>query len=250
MVDEKKELLIHPMFAESSNTMGRQFSVKLTLAALVAFMPVRAEDLPNAVELLRASRMAESAQEWQLKGDIRLGSVRTPIRLTMSQGTIRYDFLDNGDSITLKLGDKGSTLEEKRGGKSVKVRNEAQVRGTDMRYEDLALRFLYWKDAKVLGDEMAEGAKCWKIEARPPKGESQYSRVLLWVGKDSGALMRAESYDANNKWARRFRVVGVMKEKGYWLLKKMSVESADGVKGEDPQPTYLEIKDVEKGPQG
>lgn len=241
--------------------MGRQFSVKLLLAAagwgMIAgsMTPAHAaEQYPDAVELLRMSRQTESAQEWQLKGELRLGSVHTPLRLTMSKGQVTYVFLDNGDSITLKLGEKGSTLEEKRGGKQGKVgpaRFDDQVRGTDIRYEDLALRFLYWKDAKVIDDELSGGVRCWKVEARPPgKNESQYSRVLLWIGKENGALMRAESYDANNKWARRFEVRDVMKRNGFWLLKKMRIESADGLKRDDPQPTYLIIDEVEKGPQG
>ncbi len=240
--------------------MGRRFSVKLLLVAatwavmLFSGMPVAAADTPpDARELLREARVLQSSQEWQLLGQLRVNSDKQPIRVTLANGSIRYEFLDNGDSITLKLGEKGSTLEEKRGGKTAKVtpaRFDAQVRGTDIRYEDLALRFLYWNDAKVIGDALFRSRSCWKVEVRPPgKGESQYSRVVLWIAKEDGALMKAESFDANDKWARRFQVVDVMKHNGFWLLKKLSVESAEG-RFTDPQPTYLEIKEVEKGPQG
>jgi hypothetical protein len=216
-------------------------------------MTFAADAVPDGRQLLRDARMMQSSQEWQLLGQVRMGSQKQPMRMTIDNGSIRYEFLDNGDTITLKLGEKGSTLEERRGGKTAKVtpaRFDAQVRGTDIRYEDLALRFLYWTDAKVLGDELSGGRSCWKVEVRPPgKNESQYSRVVLWIGKEDGALMKAESFDTNDKWARRFQVVDVMKHHGFWLLKKMRVESAEG-RFTDPQPTYLEIKDVEKGPTG
>lgn len=221
-------------------------------ALLLGPLTVRGEETPDARELLRMARMTQGTQEWRLLGQVRVGSTKQPIRLVLDKGEIRYEFLDNGDSISLKLGEKGSTLEEKRGGKQAKVspaRFDAQVRGTDIRYEDLALRFLYWTDAKVVGDGLLSSHSCWKVEVRPPaKGESLYSRVVLWIGKDDGALMKAESFDANDKWARRFLVTGVMKRNGYWLLQQMRVESADG-RFSDPQPTYLEIKDVEKEPE-
>ena len=80
---------------------------------------------------------------------------------------------------------------------------------------------------------------------RPPNGrESQYNRVMLWIGKDDGALMKAESYDEAGKWARRFTVISVMKRDGYWLLRQIRIESA--ARAGSSSPTYLEIEDVEK----
>jgi len=237
--------------------MGPRFSVKLllaVLAAMVIFMgpaPLRAEASPDALEILRGARMTQGAQEWQLRGQLRIGTSKQPLRLTLDQGSIQYEFLDNGDTITLRLGEKGSTLEEKKGGKVAKVGSakfDAAVRGTDIRYEDLALRFLYWKDAKVVGDDFFRSNSCWKVEVRPPgKGESQYSRVLLWISKGDGALMKAESFNENNKWARRFEVVAGMKKNGFWVLQELRVMSSEG-RLTDPQPTYLEILEVEKGP--
>lgn len=214
--------------------------------------PAQAGEAPDAREILRAARLTQSAQEWQLRGKILVGRVSQPLRLILNEGTIRYEFLENGDSITLRLGEKTSTLQETRDGKTGKIapaRFDDVVRGTDIRYEDLAFRFLYWSDAKVLGDELYRARSSWKIEVRPPKGESQYSRVLLWIAKDGGDLMKAESFDAKDQWARRFTVIGAMKRDGHWLLQKLRIESADGRKS-DPQPTYLIIDDVEKKSKG
>lgn len=237
--------------------MRGHFSVKLTLTAAMAVVMVfssltrarGADEAPDARELLKAARLTQGAQELRLIGSLRVGSKEQPFRLVLDQGAIHYEFLDNGDMITLRLGEKTSTLEEKRGGKTGKVtaaRFDDPVRGTDIRYEDIAMRFLYWTDAKVIGSGTISGMSCWQVEVRPPsKNESQYSRVVLWIGKKEGALMKAESFDANNNWARRFAVRNTMKRDGSWLLKQMRIESADGRKS-DPQPTYLEIDDLEE----
>ena len=227
------------------------FRVKSILAAaFLALAPaVRAEDPPPALELLKSVRLAQSAQEWKLTGRIRFGSKKTPFRLTLEKGAIRYDFTDTGDTLTLRLGENSSTLEETKGGRTGRVtaaKFDAPVHDTDISYEDLALRFLYWRDANVLGTDMIAAHRCWKVEARPARAnDSQYARVVLWIGREDGALMKAESYDADGKWVRRFTVREVMKREGYWLLKQMVIEKASRG-GRDPKPTYLEIEDAKK----
>jgi len=217
--------------------------------ALVPALSVRAEDPPPALELLKSVRIAQSAQEWKLTGRIRTGSKKTPFRLTLEKGAIRYEFTDNSDTLTLRLGEKGSTIEERKDGKTARVpatKYDAPVHGTDISYEDLSLRFLYWHDANVLGGDMIAAHRCWKVEARPAAAnDSQYARVVLWIGRDDGALMKAESYDSAGKWVRRFTVREVMKREGYWLLKQMVIEKASRG-GADPKPSYLEIEEAEK----
>ena len=227
------------------------FRVKSILAAAcLALAPaVRADDPPSAQELLKSVRIAQSSQDWKLTGRIRVGSKKIPFRLALEKGAIRYEFSDTGDILTLRLGEKSSTLEETKGGKTGRVaaaRFDTPVNGTDISYEDLSLRFLYWRDANVLGTGMISANSCWKVEARPTNAnDSQYARVVLWIGRDDGALMKAESYDASGKWVRRFTVTSVMKRDGYWLLKQMRIESSHG-RSADPKPTYLEIEDVVK----
>lgn len=225
--------------------------VKSILAAVaIALVPVlRADDPPpDARDLLKSVRIAQSAQDWKLTGRLRTGNRKHPFRLDLEKGAIRYEFIDTGDTITLRLGEKGSTLEETKGGKTGRItaaKFDAPVRDTQISYEDLALRFLYWTDATVTGSGLIAAHSCWKVEVRPPnRKESQYNRVMLWIGKDDGALMKAESYDDAGKWARRFTVIGVMKRDGYWLLKQMRIESA--ARASTSSPTYLEIEDVEK----
>ena len=222
----------------------------LAAACLALALSARADDPPpSAKELLKSVRIAQSSQDWKLTGRIRVGSKKIPFRLALEKGAIRYEFTGTGNIITLRLGEKSSTLEETKGGKTGRVtpaKFDAPVHDTDISYEDLAMRFLYWSDANVLGTGMISANSCWKVEVRPANvNDSQYARVVLWIGRDDKALMKAESYDASGKWARRFTVTSVMKREGYWMLKQMRIESAHG-RSVDPKPTYLEIEDVEK----
>ena len=118
-----------------------------------------------------------------------------------------------------------------------------KVRGTAITYEDLALRFIYWPNAKVVGEDYIHTRRVWKLELQPPGRQSQYSRVILWCEQQSGALMRMEGYDWNGKLTKRFGVVSVQKIEG-----KHRFSSRCGSRNSAPETgkvrtrTYLEIK--------
>ena len=111
-----------------------------------------------------------------------------------------------------------------------------------MTYEDLAMKFLYWPDRTVLGEENVRTRRCWKLHLRPPSRDSQYSNVFLWVDQASGALMRMEGYDWNGRLAKRFEVVSAQKIEGRWFLKQMRIEELQAGTNEVQARTYLEIK--------
>jgi len=210
----------------------------------------QAQSEPDAREILNSVRVAQSAQNHVLNGQLRTGVKKIPFQLSMKDGTARWQFSDPPQTIMLRLGENSSTLEEitpegkqKIGG----ARLDDPVRGTDITYEDLSLRFLYWKDAKVEGDQTIMMTKSWQILAQPPgAGSSSYSKVRLWVGKENGALLKAEAYGRDGKLERVFRVVSGQKlDDGLWILKSMRIESMTSSRG-DRTPTYLEISGAVK----
>src|SRR5262245_42922093 len=90
--------------------------------ALALASSARADDAPpSAQELLKSVRIAQSGQNRKLAGRIRTSSKKIPFRLTLEEGLMRYQFADNGDALTLRLGEKSSTLEETKGGKTARV---------------------------------------------------------------------------------------------------------------------------------
>ena len=229
----------------------RAWALTFFTALLAAAFPLRAADpAPDAQEILRAVRFSQASQHEALRGQLRHGSEKLKFRLGIDGPTIRYDFTDPPpSSIVLRLLEKDARLSEvtKEGTERVTGKKWSDsVLGTDISFEDISLRFLYWTNAKVEGDENILFRSCWIVSARPPaNGDSQYSLVKLWVDKEAGNLMQAEAYDKAGKFLRRFKVVSGQKIQGAWYLKQMRIETRpDRVKDKDP--TYLEIEAVEK----
>ena len=210
-----------------------------------AALSISAESPPSAKEILNSVRMIESKQQLDLQGQLRQNDVVVPFRLVQNGPLIRYSFTKPDEVLQLRLGENSSRLDvvtdagtEKFAGSKL---NE-KIRGTSVTYEDLAFKFLYWPTARVLGEENVRTRKCWKLQLRAPSRESQYSNVLLWIDKASGALMRMEGYDWDAQLAKRFEVVSAQKIEGRWFLKQMRVEEFQPGTSHVQARTYLEIK--------
>ena len=58
--------------------------------------------------------------------------------------------------------------------------------GTDFSFEDLEERDVNQYEYVLLGDDIVDGAACWKIQSTPREAKSsQYTRSLVWVRKDN-----------------------------------------------------------------
>ena len=209
----------------------------------------RAED---AQEILSKVRMSQMEQYRVLEGQVRHGGTVIPFRLTLDGGQIRYDFSNPDQTLVLQLGDKSSRLEEITKKGAERIVSDAQydqtVRGTDITYEDLSMRFLYWPVAKVVGDDFMLTRSCWKLRVEPGAAKnSQYGWVLLWVEKQSGSLVRVETYGPGGDLVKRFEVKSVQKIEGGYILKQMRIQKMENGKPTDPTPTYLEIKKPGEG---
>jgi hypothetical protein len=211
----------------------------------IVSVPIFAQPPPSAKDILASVRMIESQQHIDLQGQLRQNDVVVPFRLVQNGPMIRYSFTNPDEVLQLRLDENGSRLDlvsgagtEKFGGSKLNQR----IRGTSVTYEDLAFKFLYWPTARVLGEENVRTRNCWKLQLRAPSHESQYSNVLLWIDKASGALMRMEGYDWNAQLAKRFEVVSAQKIEGRWFLKQMRVEEFQSGTSHVQARTYLEIK--------
>jgi hypothetical protein len=215
--------------------------------AVSLLMPLSAHALapPSAKDILASVRMIESRQQIDLQGQLRQNDVVVPFHLVQNGPLIRYAFANPDEVLQLRLGENSSRLDLVTGGETEKVASSKlnqKIRGTSVTYEDLAFKFLYWSSARVLGEENVRTRNCWKLQLRAPSRESQYSNVLLWIDKASGALMRMEGYDWNAQLAKRFEVVSAQKIEGRWFLKQMRVEELQPGTNHVLSRTYLEIK--------
>ena len=158
--------------------------------------------------------MLESRQQIDLDGQLRENEKIIPFHLTQTGPLIRYSFTDPDEVLQLRLGENGSRLELATDDKADKISTEKlkeKVRGTGITYEDLTLEFLYWENARVLGDETIRTRSCWKLQVVATDRASQYWNVVIWVDKASGALMCMDGYDWDGKVAKRFEVVSAQK---------------------------------------
>ena len=199
---------------------------------------------PTGEDVLELVRARESDQHRDLTGRLwtstDAGKLVAPFKLLMRGPTITYQFANPPEALVLHLGEKKSRLERVTGsGKAQSITGaklDGPVRGTDITYEDLALKFLYWHNAKLTGEDTLMTRDCWVVQAVPSaKDESQYDLIRLWVDK-SGGLLKAECY-VGGRLAKRFQVRNVQHSKtGGYFLKTLRVETP-GKK----TPTYLEI---------
>ena len=222
----------------------------VALGYLAIALRCHSQDAPDPRQILNAVRINQAAQNRALRGSLRTGGRTIPFRLVSSTGSIRYEFTDPTLTLQLRLGPKDSRLEEVTKGSVEKVtpaHYDTRVRDTGITYEDLSLHFLYWQNAAMAGEQTMVLQKCWIVRVEPnAPGDSQYSKVLLWIGKNNGALMQAEAYDRAGKLLRRFKVISGQKtDEGLWILKEMRIESMSG-SAADRAPTYLEIDGVDK----
>jgi Outer membrane lipoprotein-sorting protein len=204
-----------------------------------------ADPAPPAKDILASVRMMESRQQIDLQGQLRQNDVVIPFHLVQNGPLIRYSFTNPDEVLQLRLGENSSRLDLVSEGEAEKFpasKLDQRIRDTGVTYEDLSFKFLYWPTARVLGEEKVRTRNCWKLQLRAPSHESQYSNVLLWVDKASGALMRMEGYDWNAQLTKRFEVVSAQKIEGRWFLKQMRVEEFEPGTSHVQARTYLEIK--------
>jgi hypothetical protein len=96
--------------------------------------------------------------------------------------------------------------------------------GTDFSFEDLEERDIDQFEYKLLGEESAGGAACWKIESRPKQTKvSQYSHSYLWIRKDNYVFAQIENYKQNDL-IRRAVYSDVHNDQGYWTAHTIEMQ--------------------------
>lgn len=197
----------------------------------------------EAEAILRAARVNPLGNQIALNAQLRTGRTNIPFQIVVD-GKVSYEFENPSQALILDLGDDESRLTERKGSKNAAVkaaRYDERVRGTDISFEDLALKFLYWKHPKIIGEETIRTRKSWKFEIQAPRGASQYGVARLWIDQTGGALMRVEGYDPQGRLIRRFEVVDGQRIDGKWMLKSMRIETLNPETKKVISRTYLEV---------
>jgi len=140
-----------------------------------------------------------------------------PIKLQFKGQEVQYEFSNPTEKLTLELTDSSSVLNQETVGGQQKVSSEKlvqRVRGTDVAYEDLALRFLHWRNARFEGEQRVRMLTCSIVLVQPLSQNTQYGSVRVWVAKDRGAMVKAEGFDTQGHLIKRFEVISAQQIEG------------------------------------
>lgn len=220
----------------------------LAALALAAASPAVAQ---NPERLIERARLAATLQHNDLHGSIRSDRRRgeTDVALFLrgedlqftTDGRRRFHMrLSEGQYDLFRVAADGSTVN------FPSSQLVEPIAGSDLTYEDLSLRFLYWPNPRLLGSERVKTHDCWKIRVDNPGNKGNYSAVYLWLHKEFGAFMKVEGFDANGDLLKRFTVEDVMKiDNDTYSLKKVKVSSYRG--GRATGNSYLEFDKPKAG---
>jgi Outer membrane lipoprotein-sorting protein len=191
---------------------------------------------PSAQQILEGARISTTLTQLDegLNGNLRKGG-NIPITLFLKGKDIQFQFSENKGPwriFHMRIGDENFNLFEIVEGKTIEFPAKKIVEpiaGTDLTYEDLALRFFYWPNPKLEGTEDVGGQPCYKLRIDKPRNSAgRYEVVYVWVHTKFGAFMRIRGHDKNGGLVKEFQVEDVMQiANNVWTLRKMQVATCD-----------------------
>ena len=226
---------------------AKKFILLVLLFWFGEFADAFAQEDPNAI--LDQIRFAQARISKPLTGRLRPedgGFI--PLQLQLKGSEIDYQFSNPPETLKLQLTDSGSILsDEDAAGRQTLTGSKLQepVRGTDITYEDLSLRFIYWKNAKLNGEQRVRAITCSIVDVQPPSRNSEYSTVRLWIAKDRGALIKAEGFDWQGKLVKRFEIISGQRVEDKTIFKQIRIERISADTGKVVSRTYLELDPAE-----
>jgi hypothetical protein len=95
--------------------------------------------------------------------------------------------------------------------------------GTDFSFEDLEERDVNQYEYVLAGDDVVDGAACWKIQSTPRESKSsQYTKSIVWVRKDNYAFARIENY-VKDQVVRRLNYGNIQNVQGIWTARVLEM---------------------------
>lgn len=194
------------------------FKSTVLAISLVASVVAPAQQ-PDAKQIMEGARMAATLTQLDegLSGNLRQGNQKTPVTLFLKGKDIQFQFSENNGPwrvFHMRIGDASFNLFEIVNGKTTDFPPDklvAPIAGTDLTYEDLALRFFYWPNPKLEALEDVGGQPCYKIRVDKPRGSAgRYEVVYVWVHTKFGAFMKIRGHDKNGGLVKEFQVEDIM----------------------------------------
>ncbi len=213
-----------------------KFLTFLLTGLAAATLPLAAQ-APDPQRILEGARLSAALTELDgpLEGSLSHNGKKTPIAIFLKGKNIQFQFQEGGKwrVFHLRLSDDEYELFEIINGKTVDFPRQKlteSIAGTDLTYEDLALRFFYWPNPKLEGDEKIGLEDTFKLRLdKPADAAGNYFAVYVWVHQKFGAFMKINGHSKSGEKLKEFQVEDVMKVSDkVWTLRKMQVSSYKG----------------------
>ena len=201
----------------------------------------------SAKEIMDSVRQVTVLQKEQnLTGVIRKGTKKVPLNLFLRGKDIQFTLKDGAEGFHLRLKENNQEFWDINNGKATKFpasKIGASVANTDVTYEDLALKFLYWPNPQHAGSQKIGLEDCWRIHVMNPDQNGSYREVSVWVTKKHRALARVVGYGPrpDRRPLKQFEIIDVMKVNGVFTVETMKVSKFDQ-KRKVQGITYLEFE--------
>jgi outer membrane lipoprotein-sorting protein len=99
---------------------------------------------------------------------------------------------------------------------------------SDLRVEDLAEAFWYWRSRKTVGEETIDDHRTVLVECRPDRNAATaYSWIKAWISPELALPMRLEQFDRGGHFVKRIAAYRVVQQGERWLPTLVTVEPAD-----------------------
>lgn len=219
-----------------SQNAGMQCKIWMALILGLGMAKVSAwEPQPDPRAILEGARISATLTKLDkgLEGQLRKGRSRTPVALFLKGENIQFQFFAGKGPwriFHMRIADENFRLFEivnKQTRTFDRDKLIEPIAGTDLTYEDLALRFFYWPDPKLLKVEKVSGQECYRLRIEKPEGVAgRYESVEVWVHVKYGAFMRIRGYNGDGTLIKEFQVEKVMQvDHKTWTLEKMQVST-------------------------
>jgi Outer membrane lipoprotein-sorting protein len=201
-------------------------------AALISPASAQKPAAPAATEGLSAEAIvsmvhrSRALNDYDLNGELTKGKSVVPFSIKLKDSLIHFKFENPRQHINLDITEKGYRLKEVSAGSNKEVpaaMYATGIRGTDMTYDDISMRYLYWPKKVKIGEETLKTRRCYVVDLYNPQKLGEYYLVRIFVDKESGGLMRLNAYDWNGKLIKTCAVTAGMKVDGVTLMKTMEV---------------------------
>lgn len=204
-------------------------------------------DQLTAEDVLKLVRYSYTLYNRDFTGLLRTGfAKKTPFLMSLKPESIRFIFDDPAQVIFLDTRNNTFSLFEGVGGSEMQKVDPSkygqEVRGTDVTYEDLSMRFLYWPDAKIVKVDRLKGRHCWHVRVRNPDGLGDYATVDVWIDRASGGMIKMLGNNPAGRAIRRFEVLSGKKFGDIWMVDEMRIETIHPTTGQTKSTTRMQIK--------